>query len=83
MALTDGLPPEFPAGYRGECSTCGDEFDAGDPIRSDQAGGWEHADLTECEPIGVVEVEHGSSSRGHCDDRPERFVGTTDDEMGY
>lgn len=32
--------PWFPARYDGECDGCGSEFQAGDSIRSDGAGGW-------------------------------------------
>jgi hypothetical protein len=32
--------PWFAARYDGECGNCGCEFQAGDSIRSDGAGGW-------------------------------------------
>jgi hypothetical protein len=36
-----GPGPWFPAGYDGECGTCGAFFFAGDIIRADGDGGWE------------------------------------------
>jgi hypothetical protein len=36
--------PWFRAHYDGECDGCGEEFEAGDQIRSDGKGGW----LAEC-----------------------------------
>jgi hypothetical protein len=36
--------PWFEARFDGECDDCGAEFEAGDQIRSDGAGGW----LGEC-----------------------------------
>lgn len=42
---TDPTPgPPFRAGYDGECSNCGWEIEAGDMIRADGHGGYEHTD---------------------------------------
>ena len=38
------LGPWFVAGFAGECSECGDEFDAGCMIRADGTGGY----VSEC-----------------------------------
>jgi hypothetical protein len=47
---TTGKPgPWFPARWDGKCSACGEEFGAGDEIRSDGDSGWL------CPDCGVLE----------------------------
>lgn len=44
---TPKLGSSFEARYPGQCSDCGDRFDAGDEIRSDLSGGYICADCAE------------------------------------
>ena len=64
--------PWFAARYRGDCSNCSAPFDKGDTIRSDGEGGWE---ATCCADT----ADNGEPTPL----RRARFVGTTDEEMGY
>lgn len=66
----DGPGPWFNAGYGGDCSACGAPFDEGDTIRADGGGDWEGYDC--CEGKG-----------GESTSRPERFTGTSVEDMGY
>lgn len=43
----DGPGPWFEAGWDGEASCCFSGIEAGDMIRADGDGGWEHKDCVE------------------------------------
>lgn len=66
-----GPGPWFIAARAGACSDCGHPFDEGDEIRADGWGSWEGR---ECRI-------HHNEYRGVT--AAERYVGTSDEEMGF
>jgi hypothetical protein len=49
-------PPSFPASFDSECDNCDGAIFAGDEIRSDGSGGWEHARHAEEQTASVPHV---------------------------
>jgi hypothetical protein len=73
-----GPGPWFVAQLEGNCSRCGDLIEPGDTIRADGWGSWECCDEEENSEIAAAIAEAHAEREA-----AQRYVGTSDEEMGF